>query len=190
MPLAAPAFTQVSSLPLYALSTTSQSGLSGYWVGYRPSPAAGFGTTATLDQVWQDAGGVYLFLGQTPASFAAFQTAFDALRPNLPPSLRFIWLPNPNDSVGYWQLQTLLATASGTGARIAWQVARQARLELGAYALEIEARGALSQANPSSQGYGSPSTPASSTSLHPAAATRLGPGRRGSHWTDQGSGCG
>jgi len=149
---AAPVFQQVGTTSLYALSSAGQAGVAGYWAGYRPGVA--FGATATLDQAWQDPGGVYLFLNRTPQDLAAFLARFDTLRPNLPATLRVLWLANPDDSPGAWQLQFLGARSSGSGAGITWRVAREARFTLGGYAVDVRAGVALTQASPGVLGYG------------------------------------
>src|SRR5258708_5634565 len=104
--MTAPAFQRVDLLALYWLDSSAESGLPGYWAGYRPSNGSQFGATVTLDQAWADAGGVYLFLNQTPVDFAAFLAAFNELLPKLSPTgaVRFVWLANPNDSPGFWQI--------------------------------------------------------------------------------------
>ncbi|HLG54019.1 MAG TPA: hypothetical protein VI485_01735 [Vicinamibacterales bacterium] len=148
-----PAFTQIHGLPLYALSTTANAGVSGYWAGYQSAGA--LGAAPTLDQVWQDAGGVYLFLGQAPGDSAAFSALLSALLPRLAPggALRALWLANPNAPSSEWQIQMLLATAIGSGAAIAWTVARDARFLLGAYAFVVRAGALMTEATPA-QNYG------------------------------------
>ena len=86
---------------LYALSSTLQSEVTGYWSGYLTSADAAFGDQASLAQIWADQGGVYLFLAETPADPAAFATALIALLPQLSPQgwLRFAWIANPNDTL-------------------------------------------------------------------------------------------
>lgn len=151
----APTFTCIVA-GLYRLSSSDDPGMSGYWAGYRPSKRSTFGDTATLDQVWQDVGGVYLFLNQTPADGSIFLASLDALLPNLSPTgaVRCLWLANPNDSPGYWQIRTLSAIASGAGATMTWQASRQASFALGSYALVVEAGAVLTQADAARLGYG------------------------------------
>src|ERR1043166_7217712 len=85
---------------LYALSSTSQSGVAGYWSGYRTSAGAAFGDQASLAQVWADQGGVYLFLAKTPTDPAAFAAALIAILPPLSPKgwLRFALIANHHDA--------------------------------------------------------------------------------------------
>ncbi|HST59780.1 MAG TPA: hypothetical protein VLK84_13845, partial [Longimicrobium sp.] len=149
----APRFDQVGATALYALSTAAQAAAPGYWAGFRPSAAAAWGAQATLDQAWQDAGGAYLFLGTAPADPAAFQAALDPLLPVLGP-VRFLWIANPDDPSGNWQLQLLQAAARGEGASIAWSVARRAQFAVGGYALAVAAGAGLAQADPGTRGYG------------------------------------
>jgi hypothetical protein len=155
----APIFQQLTPLALYALSTYADTGLNSFWAGYRPSVHASFQGTASLEQVWQDVGGVYLFLNQRPAdatAFAAFLNQLDILLKGLSPAgeVRFLWIANPTDAVGNWQIRALHATATGSGNAVAWQVARAAQFVLGEYAVAIAAGAALGQANPVTLGYG------------------------------------
>ena len=151
---ATPIFQQVDSLALYALDSSSQSGLPGYWAGYLPSTHAAFGATATLDQAWQDAGGLYLFLNATPSSLPSFLAALQAYLPEISPTgaVRFLWVANPNDSSSAWQTQVLLALASGSP--IVWTVPRQALFALGSYGIQIAPGTVLAEADPSTLGYG------------------------------------
>ncbi|HKP51302.1 MAG TPA: hemagglutinin protein [Chloroflexia bacterium] len=158
MPENAPLFNQIQALSLYWLSSMGQASVAGYWAGYRPSTRAGFGNSATLDQVWQDAGGVYLFLNAVPNGFdfGTFLTDLDKLLPAISPTgdVRFIWLANPADPSGYWQMQLVKALATGSGANIAWHVSLQATFSLGSYALMVQPGAALAQADPATTGYG------------------------------------
>ncbi|MDY7092722.1 MAG: hemagglutinin protein [Acidobacteriota bacterium] len=151
----APTFSQVAPR-LYLASSTGDAGLSAYWAGYFASDDAGFGTTATWDQVWQDAGGVLLFLGADLSDAGTFADAFGALLPKLSPTglLRVAWIPNPEDPSSLWQVQRLDAEATGSGGSIAWTVARQGLFLLGGYALRVTPGVALTQADPDSLGYG------------------------------------
>lgn len=143
-----PSYSQVEGLALYALSTAGDSGVPGYWAGYLPSAQAQFGPTATLDEVWQDAGGAYLFAAATATSMTAFAAGLAAVWPKVSPTggVRFAWLSNPEDPPAAWQLTTLQARATGAGAQIAWAVSRQAVLVLGGYAVGIATGAALTQA--------------------------------------------
>src|ERR1043166_6446906 len=120
----APVYDRVTGR-LYALSSTSQSGVAGYWSGYLTSAGAAFGDQASLTQVWADQGGVYLFLAKTPTDPAAFAAALIEILPQLSPQgwLRFAWIFNPNDAANDWQVLGLDATpvdaASGP-----WRVVR------------------------------------------------------------------
>jgi len=149
-----PVFAQVDSLALYALSSAGEAAAPGYWAGYRPSPSAGFGAEATLQQAWEDAGGVYLFLGAAPASSADFLAALDALRRALPAAARFLWIEDPNVPAGNWQLQLLQASSTGSGAQIAWAVSRRAYFAVGGYAYALAPGAALALADPGTLGYG------------------------------------
>jgi hypothetical protein len=132
---------------LYALSSTLQSEVTGYWSGYLTSADAAFGDQASLAQIWADQGGVYLFLAETPADPAAFATALIALLPQLSPQgwLRFAWIANPNDSAFAWQLLGLDATAVGAASG-PWRVVRDMVQPLSNYALSIRGGTTLSLA--------------------------------------------
>jgi hypothetical protein len=151
----APTFSRVAPR-LYVVSTVSEAGLASYWAGYFASAEAGFGDTATWDQVWRDVGGVLLFLGADPGDAAAFADAFGALLPRLSPTglLRVGWISNPDDPPSLWQLQRLDAQATSSGGSLAWTVARQGLFLLGGYALRVEVGSALTQADPESPGDG------------------------------------
>src|ERR1051326_5848428 len=123
---------------LYALSSTSQSGVAGYWSGYLTSAGAGFGDQATLAQVWADRGGVYLFLAETPTDPAAFAAALIAILPQLSPQgwLRFAWIANPNEAASAWQVLGLDATPVGAASG-PWRVVRDMVQSLSDYALSV-----------------------------------------------------
>ncbi|HEY9283298.1 MAG TPA: hypothetical protein VIP46_07580, partial [Pyrinomonadaceae bacterium] len=127
--------------------------MSGFWAGYRA--AADLGPSPTLTEVWQDAGGVFLFLGRQPSDFAAFDATLKEMLPRLAPGggLRVLWLANPEDSPGYWQMKMLFASATGAGGHIAWAVQRPALFPLGGYAVEVRRGAALTQAA-AALGYG------------------------------------
>ena len=168
----APTYTQIASLALYELSSYGDAGLPSWWAGYLPSARANFGPTATLTQVWQDAGGVYLFLGEKPAdepAFAAFLAALLELLPRLSPrgDLRMLWIANALDPSANWGLQLLRATASGSGQSIAWNVSQQAQFTLAEYALWIERGAALTEADAARLGYGIAVTAADVTLVAP-----------------------
>src|ERR1043166_864784 len=130
----APVYDRVTGR-LYALSSTSQSRVAGYWSGYLTSAGAAFGDQANLTQVWADQGGVYLFLAKTPTDPAAFAAALIEILPQLSPQgwLRFAWIANPNDAASAWQVVGLDATpvdaASGP-----WRVVRDMVRSLFEYA--------------------------------------------------------
>ena len=151
----APTFDRVAPR-LYRASTTGDAGLAAYWAGYFASAGAGFGDQASWDQLWQDAGGVLLFLGADLADPAAFATAFGRLLPRLSPTglLRAAWISNPEEASSVWQVQGLDARASRSGAEITWTLARQALFSLGGYTVRVDPGGELTQADPAALGYG------------------------------------
>ena len=149
----APSFAQVGSLPLYSLGSSGDSGLPGYWGGYLSNGS--LGTSPTLDAVWQNAGGVHLFLAETPSDFTTFNSTLADALPRIAPGggLRVLWIVNPNDAAGAWRTRALFAASKGSGSTITWSVSRQALFVLGAYAVAIDSGAALTQAS-SAAGYG------------------------------------
>jgi len=147
-----PGFRQVGSIDLYALSSAADTGLPGYWAGYRPNPSSRFGETVTLDQAWNDSGGVYLFLNATPSDFGAFLTSLEALLARVSPTggVRFLWLADPNQAPALWQFQTLQAAPADGG----WKVLREARFALGEYELDVDRGAVLTPATAPSPGWG------------------------------------
>ncbi|WP_168355871.1 hypothetical protein [Sphingomonas gei] len=142
-----PVFEQQAASRLFALSTSAQAGVAGFWAGYCAAPGSALSGTLSTSQVWQDPGGTYLFLGATPGDWATFLSGFDALRPNLgpPEQLRMLWIENPDAPMVQWRLTALQARAQGSGNAIAWQTVRATGFRLGHYGLEVAGRGALTQ---------------------------------------------
>jgi hypothetical protein len=143
----APVFQQQGDTRLFALSTSGAAGTPGFWAGYCAaigSPLSGALSTTT---VWQDVGGTYLFLGQTPADWTAFLADFDALRPNLGPpgQLRLLWIENAAARGVQWRLTAMQAQSQGSGATISWRTIRATGFRLGHYGVEVAGQGALSQ---------------------------------------------
>jgi len=141
--VADPTFTQLDG----RLYTSSANPGSGSWSGYLASEGADFGTSATWDQLWQDVGGVFLFLGDAPPD--GFEATLLAILSRLSPTglLRVLWLADPSLPANQWQIDRLDALATGSGASVTWQVARQTLLLLGAYAVRVGAGSSLEQSN-------------------------------------------
>ncbi len=141
---AVPVFNQVNP-SVYALSTLADTGLTNYWAGYFAGPSGGLGTSASTTAVWQNIGGFYLFLDQTPSDWTKFTTDLTALRPNLgPPELvRCVWISNAGQSSLQWQITTAYAKATGSGANISWQLIRAVAFNFGAYQLSLSGLSAL-----------------------------------------------
>lgn len=135
--MSAPVFDRVLSR-LYSLSSRAESGVTGYWAGYLASPAARFEAQASLAQAWGDEGGVYLFLREPPGDPGLFLKALTDILPQLSPMawLRFLWISNPNAPPAYWQARRLDARPEKAGSAT-WAVIRDARFEVGSYAVSI-----------------------------------------------------
>jgi hypothetical protein len=145
---AAPTFAQSGALPLFALSSLGDPGLPGFWAGYRRRPASALSGTVTLDQVWQDAGGTYVFANARPADDAQFSAALGDYLAQVSPTglVRFLWIADAAVPPDAWQSATLLARPAGSGAQLTWTVARAAALAVGEYAVELDRGTALTQA--------------------------------------------
>lgn len=137
-------YNRVAALGLYALD-------SGYtcincWAGYLPSANAQVSANIYPSDTWQDEGGVYLFLKETPADFSTFLDGLNLLLPRLSPTgeVRILWIYNPNypDST-YWQWDFLKASATNNGGTLDWVVARQALFNIGNYTVAIEPGAAM-----------------------------------------------
>lgn len=155
--MAIPEYDAVGGAPrLYALQDASLPG-EGYWAGYYASAGSAFGANASIAQAWNDIGGVYLFLGETPADFSAFVAGLQALLPALSPtgSARFLWIANPASAASWktWRTQLLDAVPAVPGSGSAWLVGRQMAFALGAYSLSIQGGTALSLADSEASGY-------------------------------------
>src|SRR4051794_12439246 len=137
----APSYSQVDGLALYALSTAGDAGVPGYWAGYLPSAHADFGATATLDQVWQDAGGAYVFAASTPASMTDFATGLAAVWPRLSPTGggRIAGVANPRDPPAAWRFTLGQARAARPSAQIAGAISRPAGVLLRGRAIGVPA---------------------------------------------------
>ena len=145
---AAPAFTQSGTLPLFALSSRGDPGLPGFWAGYRRGPASALSGTVTPDQVWQDDGGTYVFTNARPADDGQFSAALGDYLAQVSPAglVRFIWIADAAAEPDAWQSATLPARPAGSGARLAWTVARETVLAVGEYAVQLDRGTALTQA--------------------------------------------
>jgi hypothetical protein len=166
---AAPTFTQIGTLPLFALSSRADPGLPGFWAGYRSGPASTLSGAVTLDQAWQDAGGTYVFTNARPADDGQFAAALgDYLAQTSPTALvRFLWIADAAAAPDTWQSAALLAQPAGSGAQLTWTVARGATLAVGEYAVELDRGTVLTQA-PAALG---PGIAASALSFAGPAAT-------------------
>jgi hypothetical protein len=148
-PAAPPVFEQVGTHPLYVLRAEGPAGLPGFWAGY--CTGGSLGQVATLDQVWQDTLGTYLFCGQDPTPNA--EAFLERLRTVLSSGTRMLWIPEPLEPLP-WQVWRVRASATGSGAGIAWRVTAQAVFSHGSYAVTLAARAPLAQADPAALGYG------------------------------------
>jgi hypothetical protein len=169
---------QVGTLPLYVLSSSTDSQILGYWAGYLARSLTG--PEASFDQAWQDVGGSFLFLGKAPADDAGFATFLDRLRPflaGIAPSgdARLLWIADATLPSDRWTYHLVSARATGSGPAIAWTTTRSAQLSLGEYAVEIAGQAPLRQADPPTgiqlaDGGLSFSTPARTVPANPGSA--------------------
>jgi hypothetical protein len=145
---AAPTFVQSGTLPLFALSSRGDPGLPGFWAGYRRGPASSLSGTVTLDQVWQDAGGTFVFTNARPADDGQFSAALGEYLDQVSPTglVRFSWIADTAVPPDTWQSATLLARPAGSGAQLTWTVARECTLAVGEYAVELDRGTALTLA--------------------------------------------
>ncbi|MFK0258315.1 hypothetical protein [Streptomyces sp. NPDC090445] len=137
-----PTFVRVAD-GLYELSSDGDSPVAGYWAGYRakgnlPDPA-------TLDDVWRDAGGSYVFCTAKPAAYPPFVAGIDQVLAQLPYT-RFVWIADPDGDPAYWQLWNLTATSTGSGPAIVWTVRQGASFGCGGYAVTVPRGTALTRA--------------------------------------------
>jgi hypothetical protein len=146
---AAPTFIQSGTLPLFALSSRGDPVLPGFWAGYRCGPASALRGTVTLDQVWQDTGGTYVFANARPVDDGQFSAALGDYLAQVSPAglVRFIWIADAAVPPDTWRSAALLAQPSGSGARLTWTVARETTLAVGEYAVELDRGTALTQAD-------------------------------------------
>jgi hypothetical protein len=146
-PSDAPVFERVDArLLLYALSSSGEAAVPGFWAGYLAG--ADLGGTASLGDVWRDPGGSYLFCGRGPDDPGRFA---DDLGTVLVPGIRFLWIADPTAPVWTWTTFRLPAASSGGGDSIAWRVPRRASFGLGRYSVDIAPGATLT---PSGAGYG------------------------------------
>lgn len=136
--MATPVFNKAGT-GLYVLSTLSDAGLTGYWAGYYAGPGTLLGESASTTQVWQDTGGFYLFLDNTPLSWEIFLTELENLRKNFDPqnNARCVWITNAIFDPHEWKISVLYASYSGSGATIAWTQLRGWGSAAGAYLLSL-----------------------------------------------------
>ncbi|MCW3085513.1 MAG: hypothetical protein JWP12_2879 [Bacteroidetes bacterium] len=141
---AIPIFNQVNS-SVYALSTIGDAGLSGYWAGYFAGPASNLGPSASTTAVWQDPGGFYLFLDQTPADWTVFAAELTMLCANFDPqnTARCVWISQAGSPSLQWDISALYAGFSGSGSSIAWKQLRLWMKTVGAYSFSLNGLGAL-----------------------------------------------
>jgi len=133
--MSAPVFNQVDSTLAYALSTLADTGLANYWAGYFAGPSSNLGSSANTTAVWQDTGGFYLFLAQTPPDWSVFSASLSALLPAIDPqhNARCMWIGNVQSPSLQWQITTLFASYAGSGATIAWTSIRACSFLSGGY---------------------------------------------------------
>ncbi|HEU5331421.1 MAG TPA: hypothetical protein VFU73_01615 [Actinocrinis sp.] len=129
---AEPVFDRVGYHPLYTLSTSGEAAVPGYWAGFRPAPGLGGVPRLTLQQAWDDEGGVFLFCGTDPTGEpAAF---LDALNPIAPLGVRIVWIADPRAAPDTWTAHRVLARPLNASM---WMVEQTTRIPFGGYALDV-----------------------------------------------------
>jgi hypothetical protein len=143
----APVFQQQGATRLFALSTSAAAGAPGFWAGYCAAIGSPLSGTLSTTTVWQDVGGAYLVLGQTPADWSVFLADYDALRPSLGPpgQLRLLWIENAAMPGVQWRLTALQAQSQGVGSAIAWRTVRATGFRLGRYGVDVAGQGTMTQ---------------------------------------------
>lgn len=149
---AAPTFMQSGTLPLFTLSSRGDPGLPRFWAGYRRGPTSALSGTVTLDQVWQDTGGTYVFANARPADDGQFSAALGDYLAQVSPTglVRFLWIADATAAPDSWRSATLPARAAGS----AWTVAYDTTLAVGEYAVELDRGTVLTQASSTALGPG------------------------------------
>lgn len=151
--MSTPVFNQITGTLLYELSTLSESGVNGYWVGYYNS-GNDLLASASTSEVWQNISGFYLFLKKTPDNFETFQTELQQLIPSINPvnQMRGLWLDNTDNSPFVWSLVHMDAKSSNSGETIVWKVQRSFSFLMGNYQLSVPGNSVLSYVDDSNGG--------------------------------------
>jgi hypothetical protein len=138
---AAPVFVRSGTLPLWWLDSSQGGvpGVPGYRAGYVAALHPDLPERASLDEVWQNPGGAYLFVDATPSNDTVFAEQLTELLQRIGPGgqVRLLWIPDPAPPWTEWQVMYLQAQWTGAGPDITWTVASETRFDLGAYALTI-----------------------------------------------------
>ena len=135
MPL--PRFEQIASERLYHLDQIDLSGVN--WVGYFPSKSLDATSFLRPKTTWNDVGGVYLILKDTPTDMTAFLAGLEILMPRISPknNVRLLWIHNPNDAWQNWQYHFIKANSTNHGGVIEWTVAQKTTFKIGTYSYTI-----------------------------------------------------
>ena len=138
---AAPVFVRSGTLPLWWLDSSQGGvpGVPGYRAGYFATLHPDLPEHASLDDVWQNPGGAYLFVNATPSNDAVFAGQLAELLRRISPGgeVRLLWIPDPAPPWTEWQPMYLQAQWTGAGPDIAWTVASETRFDIVGYALTI-----------------------------------------------------
>ncbi|MFA5262585.1 MAG: hypothetical protein WC378_02085 [Opitutaceae bacterium] len=140
-----PGFERLTGTDLFWLSA------SGKTIGFQCSPGAVIGDTPALKDTWGDQGGIYLFLGSSPADEKAFAAALPGYLRKMgwPKGPRFLWLRNPGAPAGSWDGMTLDMTLSGG----VWRVRQRCDFVFGSYIVAVTG-GAVATLAGEAQGWG------------------------------------
>lgn len=108
---------------LYHLSGTTPADNKFCWAGYLEGAGGSLGNLASLEDVWVNLLGTYVFLPKAPTDpgkFTTYLKAFLAVQPT-----RFMWILNPDAAASAWQ--TWLAPASYQQESKSWGISAPAR---------------------------------------------------------------
>ena len=117
----------------YGLRSSPEEAVTTLWLDAAADPAAA-AEPVSFGAATETAGGIYLFLNQPATDLPRLRSQLLQLRRRFP-SLRFLWLQNPDAPLTRWQYEVLAAADN--------QLSRLASFDLGGYSLVLPRRSAL-----------------------------------------------